>query len=152
MPLKSMTQEEFEEHYEAVMREQDRRDLLKDIPQKMTALTAAYLVAEGSEPGKAWKQPTTPANTYPKDWVVSHAETSWVSTVDNNVWEPGVANWREVREDGGVPEWRQPTQAKDAYHTGDQVMFEGEEWTSSIDDNTWSPAGYPAGWDKKQEE
>lgn len=44
------------------------------------------------------------------------------------------------------PEWVQPTGAQDAYMTGDKVTFEGEHYISLIDNNTWSPAAYPAGW------
>lgn len=48
------------------------------------------------------------------------------------------------------PEWVQPTGAQDAYMAGDKVTFEGEHYISLIDNNTWSPAAYPAGWEKQQ--
>ena len=48
---------------------------------------------------------------------------------------------------GDTPdEWVQPTNAEDAYNTGDRVTFEGEVYESLIDANTFSPAVYPAGW------
>lgn len=44
------------------------------------------------------------------------------------------------------PEWIRPTGAQDAYNTGDKVTYEGKHYVSLIDNNTWSPAEYPAGW------
>lgn len=42
-----------------------------------------------------WEQPDS-TNPYMKGDKVSHNGKFWVSTVDNNVWEPGVACWDEV--------------------------------------------------------
>lgn len=46
------------------------------------------------------------------------------------------------------PEWVQPTGAQDAYMTGDKVTFQGNHYISLIDNNTWSPADYPRGWEE----
>ena len=51
-----------------------------------------------------------------------------------------------VTEDG-YPEWVQPLGASDAYNTGDIVSYEGVLYISTIDNNVWSPATYPAGWE-----
>lgn len=32
------------------------------------------------------------------------------------------------------------------YQTGEKCIFEGHIWESKIDNNSWSPADYPAGW------
>lgn len=45
-----------------------------------------------------------------------------------------------------IPEWVQPTGAHDAYNIGDQVLFGGSIYESTIDANTWSPTEYPQGW------
>ena len=71
-----------------------------------------------------------------------------MSLTPANVWEPGVSGWREVVEEGAAPEWVQPTGATDAYSKGDKVTFEGAEYVSLIDGNTWSPTDYPQGWEK----
>ena len=42
-----------------------------------------------------WEQPES-TNPYMTGDKVSHNGTTWVSTVDNNVWEPGVYGWSEV--------------------------------------------------------
>ena len=47
------------------------------------------------------------------------------------------------------PEWVQPTGIQDAYMTGDKVTFEGTHYVSLIDNNTWSPAAYPQGWEER---
>lgn len=39
-----------------------------------------------------------------------------------------------------------PTGAQDVYNLGDKVTFNGQHYTSLINNNSWSPAEYPAGW------
>lgn len=36
---------------------------------------------------------------------------------------------------------------KDAYMIGDKVTFEGTHYVSLIDNNVWSPADLPSGWE-----
>lgn len=43
----------------------------------------------------AWEQPDS-TNPYMIGDKVSHNSKTWVSIVDNNVWEPGVYGWDEV--------------------------------------------------------
>lgn len=47
------------------------------------------------------------------------------------------------------PEWVQPQGAQDAYMTGDKVTFAGTHYVSLVDNNTWSPADYPQGWEAR---
>lgn len=44
-----------------------------------------------------WEQPDS-TNPYSAGDKVTHNGKTWVSDVDNNVWEPGVYGWSEVRE------------------------------------------------------
>ena len=44
-----------------------------------------------------------------------------------------------------IPEWEQPD-STNAYMTGDKVRFEGAVYESTMDNNIWSPADYPAAW------
>lgn len=46
-----------------------------------------------------------------------------------------------------IPEWVQPD-STNAYMKGDKVRFEDSVYESLIDNNIWSPADYPAGWQK----
>lgn len=44
-------------------------------------------------------------------------------------------------------EWQQPD-STNPYMAGDVVFFEGGKYMSLIDNNVWSPAAYPAGWQR----
>ena len=115
----------------------------------MDDIARSVLAAQGQTDGGEWVQPIDATTAYPKGWTVTHGGKTWVSLTPANVWEPGVSGWREVVEEGsGAPEWVQPTGAHDAYQIGDRVMFEGAEYVSLIDGNTWSPTDYPQGWEK----
>ena len=62
-------------------------------------------------------------------------------------WEPDKtpALWTEISVEEW-PEWAQPSGAQDAYMIGDKVTYNGQHYISLIDNNTWSPEAYPAGW------
>lgn len=66
-------------------------------------------------------------------------------------WMPAAtpALWRLVRApgDGGIPAWRQPQGAHDAYALGDRVMYQAHVWRSTINANVWEPGVY--GWVKE---
>ena len=104
-----------------------------------------------------WKQPAGAHDAYQIGDKVSHNDKHWISTIDNNVYEPGVYGWDEVIEGttptGGdepseddIPEFVQPTGGHDAYNIGDKVKFEGKIYESVIDMNVYSPSDYPQGW------
>lgn len=44
-----------------------------------------------------------------------------------------------------IKEWEQPD-STNGYMTGDKVYYNGVIYESTIDNNVWSPADYPAGW------
>ena len=66
-------------------------------PTAAPSLWAKVLVSDTGEP-LPWEQPES-TNPYMKGDKVTHGGKTWVSTVDNNVWEPGVYGW-EVEGDG----------------------------------------------------
>lgn len=43
----------------------------------------------------AWEQPES-TNPYKKGDKVTHNGSTWISTIDNNVWEPGVYGWEKA--------------------------------------------------------
>lgn len=49
-----------------------------------------------------------------------------------------------------ILDWIQPD-STNAYMTGDKVKYEGLIYESLIDNNVWSPVGYPAGWQQIEE-
>lgn len=46
--------------------------------------------------------------------------------------------------------WEQPD-STNAYKKGDRVTYNGKIYESLIDNNVWSPDGYPAGWKEVEE-
>lgn len=40
-----------------------------------------------------WTQPLGASDAYMKDDIVSFEDSLWISTIDNNVWRPGVYGW-----------------------------------------------------------
>lgn len=71
--------------------------------------------------------------------------------ISQSDWTPDItpALYTEVAKPGEIPVWRQPTGAQDAYNTGDKVHFPTASdpvYESTIDNNVWSPADYPQGW------
>lgn len=53
-------------------------------------------VADPTEEYPMWVQPLGAYDTYATGDKVSHNDKHWISTVDDNVWEPGVYGWEEV--------------------------------------------------------
>ena len=47
------------------------------------------------------------------------------------------------------PEFVQPTGAGTAYQVGDKIIFRGERYICILAHCVWSPADYPAGWQKQ---
>lgn len=43
-----------------------------------------------------WVQPTGAQDAYAKGAKVTHSGKKWISTADNNVWEPSVYGWDEI--------------------------------------------------------
>ena len=59
-------------------------------------LTPALWVVVSIEEWPEWVQPIGVQDAYMSGDKVSHNEKHWISTSDNNVWEPGVYGWDEV--------------------------------------------------------
>ena len=52
-------------------------------------------------------------------------------------------------EEDEWPEFIQPTGAGTAYQVGDKITFRGERYICILAHCVWSPADYPAGWEKQ---
>lgn len=63
-------------------------------------ITPALYVAIGITPEgyPVWSQPSGGHDAYNTGDIVSHQDKLWRSTVDGNVWEPGVYGWEEYVE------------------------------------------------------
>lgn len=66
--------------------------------QDWTPTAAPSLWSRVSDPGEEWPEWIQPAgghDAYANGAKVSHNGKHWISTVDGNVWEPGVYGWEE---------------------------------------------------------
>ena len=63
-------------------------------PENAPSLFAKVLIPDETVIPE-WEQPDS-TNAYSKGDKVTHNGKTWVSDVDNNVWEPGVYGWMEV--------------------------------------------------------
>lgn len=148
MDIADATDDELNRLKKIIDDEIARRKTLASASSRLDELTRDVLAARGVKEGDEWIQPTSAADAYPLGWITAHGGKMWTSLVGGNVWEPGTSAWRALASDPDVaPEWIQPTGSHDAYDTGDRVTFEGAEYVSKIDGNTWSPTAYPAGWE-----
>lgn len=138
---------------------QDHTSAAQWTPDTATSLYKAVGISSSGIP--LWVQPLGATDAYKLGDIVMHNGKKWKSSIDNNVWEPGVYGWEEVTESTGggggttepetpptetIPNFVQPTGAHDAYKKGNTVKFEGKVYESLIDANTYSPSAYPAGW------
>lgn len=64
------------------------------MPDQAPSLFAKVLIPDASVIPN-WEQPDS-TNPYSKGDKVTHNGKTWVSDVDNNVWEPGVYGWSEI--------------------------------------------------------
>lgn len=53
-------------------------------------------VDDPSQEYPEWVQPLGSTDAYALGAKVSHLEKHWISTVDANIWEPGIYGWEEV--------------------------------------------------------
>lgn len=64
-------------------------------PDEAVSLFAEVLAGQDGTDIGEWVQPDS-TNPYMKGDKVTHNGKTWVSDIDNNVWEPGIYGWSEV--------------------------------------------------------
>ena len=60
-----------------------------------TAVSLWVACADPAEEWPEWKQPAGAHDAYSLGAKVTHNDAHWISTADNNVWEPGVYGWEK---------------------------------------------------------
>jgi len=65
-------------------------------PDQAVSLYKKIGITPGGYP--IWTQPYGASDAYQKGDIVQHKESLWISTCDNNVWEPGVYGWNPYKE------------------------------------------------------
>lgn len=63
-------------------------------PIDAVSLFAKVLIPNASEISE-WEQPNS-TNPYMAGDKVSYSGFTWISTIDNNVWQPGVYGWEQI--------------------------------------------------------
>lgn len=61
-------------------------------------ITPALYTKISVEEYPQWVQPTGAQDAYKKGDKVTYDNKHWISTADNNVWQPGVYGWDEINE------------------------------------------------------
>lgn len=135
----------------ADLRGAGRRETRERIDAEVASLHARVVEVLARQPGDPWAQPANSMEAYDAGDTVTHDDRTWTSTLDGNVWQPGVAGWREAVEDGGVPLWTQPAGALDAWHLGEIVTDGEHEYRSLVDWNVW-PLDTPGVWELVEDE
>lgn len=146
--LRAVPDEEWDDLYLEVLREQERRTVLRTAPDRMDdLLTGVREAMDGPQPATApvdstgtdsqptdqadsypeWTQPTGAHDAYPQGWIVRHGGRLWISLVSGNSWEPGA--------DGPVPTWREVTPT-DTGEAAGSASGGGQPWPA------WE-AGHP---------
>lgn len=91
-----------------------------------------------------------------KDEELLHDGKTYIVLQDHRLqldWEPGKvpALYRPKNDPGEEwPEFVHPTGAHDCYNEGDKVTFEGKHYICKMNGCAYSPAEYPAGWQKAE--
>lgn len=68
------------------------------------------------------------------------SQEGWTPTAAPSLWAKVL-----IPDENEIPEWEQPN-STNPYMIGDKIIFEDHIYESVIDNNIWSPAAYPAGW------
>lgn len=92
--LRTYGQGEDVKLYKCVQAHTSQADWTPDVSASLWAVAG-----DPTEEWPAWSQPIGAHDAYALGDKVSHGGQRWVSTVDGNVWEPGVYGW-EVEGDG----------------------------------------------------
>jgi len=135
----------FDENAELELRVKVKE--LEAIIEKLKAEKTLDSLDEKPKP-KKWKE----GQNLERGDKIEHDSITYLVLQDHSTqkdWQPAdvPALYQPKREetDGQPPQWEQPD-STNPYMKGDQITFEGEVWESTIDDNVWSPTGYPQGW------
>lgn len=147
MPYEDMTMEELTAIYDEVGQVLRNRRAMGSMAVEAENLSRRAAAAAGIKEGDPWEQPVYVG--YPMGWRVTHADTTWWSTIPNNVFEPGVSGWREETPIGGAPPaFRRPSGAHDAYQAGERITWtNGSVYQATRNGVDWDPVNSPSDWE-----
>ena len=68
------------------------------------------------------------------------SQVNWTPVAAASLWTKVL-----IPDENTIPEWEQPG-STNGYQVGDKVRYNDKVYESTISNNIWSPAAYPAGW------
>jgi hypothetical protein len=155
-PFDLLTDEEIESQINDLQAERKRRSLLRASQSDAEEFNLKYLSRRDEvnmgEEYPVWQSPSSPADVYPKDYIVEHGGKVWKNTHPFNSWEPGTTNsqWIEVipepptdpdTGEPGIVEWGVGQDVA----VGDIRSYAGNKWEAKIAHVTHD--GWPPGPD-----
>lgn len=155
--IQDKTVEELQAEKEAVLDALDNDMDINAMKRLLRILTKEVLNSDSVTS----RQLSDLATIYPQWRINKYYETDEVFVKDSTLfrviqahtsqadWEPETTGslYTPYRPAGEITKWVRPTGEHDAYQIGEKVIFEGKTYESLIDNNTWSPTEYPAGWE-----
>lgn len=130
----------------------EARSLAEDDYLEAVAMLAASFSAEDGSVAigtviendtlKDWEPPQGAHDALPLGAIRRHLGDVWLSLLDNNVWEPGQAGWRNIStpQAGQYEPWSPPSGADgNKYMISSRVTHSDKNWESLINNNVWEP-------------
>ena len=96
MDLTALTDDEARDLLARVYADVQRRDAIAQAHAQAEALATVYAAATADQHSEPYAAPTGAHDAYQTGDRVTYNGQIYESTIDNNVWEPGVYGWEET--------------------------------------------------------
>lgn len=149
-----------EEKYNNYIKEENRKEQIEIASEELKVLAKEQLLPVLSDEQAYTLRVLFPAFEIDKSYEVGERiiyEDKFYKVIMAHTsqadWTPDVAVslFAEIPNPSvEYPEFKKPINAETAYMTGDKITFEGNKYISIMDNNVYSPAEYPQGWELVQ--
>ena len=149
-----------EEKYNNYIKEENRKEQIENATEELKVLAKEQLLPVLSDEQAYTLRVLFPAFEIDKSYEVGERiiyEDKFYKVIMAHTsqadWTPDVAVslFAEIPNPSvEYPEFKKPINAETAYMTSDKITFEGNKYISIMDNNVYSPAEYPQGWELVQ--
>lgn len=149
-----------EEKYNNHIKEENRKEQIENANEELKVLAKEQLLPVLSDEQAYTLRVLFPAFEIDKSYEVGERiiyEDKFYKVIMAHTsqadWTPDVAVslFAEIPNPSvEYPEFKKPINAETAYMTSDKITFEGNKYISIMDNNVYSPAEYPQGWELVQ--
>ena len=146
-----------EEKYNNHIKEENRKEQIENANEELKVLAKEQLLPVLSDEQAYTLRVLFPAFEIDKSYEVGERiiyEDKFYKVIMAHTsqadWTPDVAVslFAEIPNPSvEYPEFKKPINAETAYMTSDKITFEGNKYISIMDNNVYSPAEYPQGWE-----